>query len=228
MSYDYHDYMQEEAESRFWENLPTQLHDESVSSYLGVYGDSIAARVVRLSDMAQQLHSGKFFGPSVVVSATAIEVMIAYFCVRPMVEGAFVSEAWAECLAAWVVATRPADQRKILVAMLKLWKIDVAAILLEDGKTPLWSTIQTVVFEARNKFAHRGDDVTEGDSQQGIVCTNIFQKKIILPMSLRLGFTLSETGLWAKVAPTDGSLLLNGVRISGRGYTARDIFAKQT
>jgi hypothetical protein len=117
---DYDYYRNQDAEAEFWDNLPTQLHEESVSSYLGVYGDAITARVKRLTDMALSLHSRGFYGPSITISVTAIELMIEYFCVRPMVEGAFVSEMWAECLAKWVVKTRPTDQREILVAILRL------------------------------------------------------------------------------------------------------------
>jgi hypothetical protein len=219
---DRYEYEREAAEAEFWEKLPKQLHEESVWSYLGVYGDAIAARVKRLTDTALALHTSGFYGPSITVSVTAIEVMIAYFCVRPMVEGAFVSETWADCLAGWVVGTRPKDQRKILVAILRLWDIEVEKILLDDKK-PLWAAIQSEVFEARNHFVHRGDDVSKEYSQLGLTCIELFQKEIIAKIAVRLGFTLSKTGCWAHIAG-DGPML-GGIQKGERRFTARDPFA---
>jgi hypothetical protein len=220
---DYHSSRNEEAEAEFWYNLPTQLHEESVWSYLGVYGDAIAGRIKRLTDTAIALHVSGFYGPSITVSATAIEIMIAYFCVRPMVEGAFVSETWAECLAGWVVGTRPKDQRKILVGILRIWNIDVEKILLDDKK-PLWATIHSEVFEPWNQFVHRGDDVSKEHSQLGLTCAELFQKEIIAKIAERLGFTLSKTGCWAHIAG-EGPVL-GGMQRGERRFKPRDPFTK--
>lgn len=222
---DYYSSRNEEAEAEFWDNLPTQLHEESVWSYLGVYGDAITARVKRLTDTALALHAGGFYGPSITVSAIAIEVMIAYFCVRPMVEGAFVSETWAECLAGWVVGTRPKDQRKILVAILRLWGIEVEKILLDDKK-PLWAAIQSEVFEPRNYFVHRGEEVSQERSQLGLTCTELFQKEIIAKIAVRLGFTIAKTGCWAHIAGKGIDPLRPGIVTGERRFTPRDPFAK--
>jgi hypothetical protein len=220
---DRYEYEREAAEAEFWEKLPKQLHEEAVWSYLGVYGDAIEARVKGLANMAQTLHEGGFYGPSIVVSATAIEIMIAYFCVRPMVEGAFVSEAWAECLARWVVETRPADQRKILVGILRIWSIDIEKIVLDDKK-PLWATIHSQVFEPRNQFVHRGDDVPREHSQLGLTCTGLFQKEVVGKISEGLGFTLAKTGCWAHIAGEGKDPLRPGIVIGERRFTPRNPF----
>jgi hypothetical protein len=222
MDDDYDYYRNQDAEEEFWYNLPTQLHEESVSSYLGVYGDAITARVKRLTDTALSLHSRGFYGPSITVSVTATELMIEYFCVRPMVEGAFVSEMWAECLAKWVVKTRPTDQREILVAILRLWGIEVDKILLDDKKK-LWATIHAQVFKYRNLFVHLGEDVSREHSELGLACTEAFRKDIIDKIAVRLGFTLAKTGCWAHSAEEGQDPLRPG---TGRRFTPRDPFTK--
>ena len=220
---DRYEYEREAAEAEFWEKLPKQLHEEAVWSYLGVYGDAIEARVKGLASLAQTLHDRGFYGPAIVVSVTAIEIMIAEFCVRPMVEGAFVSETWAECLAGWVVKTRPADQKKILVGILRIWNIEIEKILL-DSKKPLWTTIHSDVFEPRNHFVHRGDDVSKEQSQLGLTCTELFQKEIVEKIAERLGFTLAMTGCWARIAGEVKDPLRPGIVTSERRFTRRTPF----
>ena len=198
MGIDYYEAMQQQAEEEFWENLPKELHESSVQSYLGSYGDAIDTRIESLAKMAQSLLDKGFYGPSLTVSAAAIEVMIQYFCIRPLVEGAFLSEVWAVELSRWIVDARASDQRKILIGLLKLWEIELETILLED-KTPLWGTIHSVVLIKRNKFVHRGDEVSEAEAALGIKCCQSFRNEVIGRIASRLGFTLDKTGCWARV-----------------------------
>jgi hypothetical protein len=221
---DRYEYEREAAEAEFWEKLPKQLHEQAVGSYLGAYGDAIEARVEGLATMARTLHESEFYGPSIAVSVTAIEIMIEYFCVRPMVEGAFVSEDWADCLADWVIRTRPPEQRKILVGILRIWSIDIEKILLE-GKKPVWATIPSEVFRPRNHFVHSGEDVSKEQSKLGITCTELFQKEIVAKIAVRLGFTLAKTGCWAHVAGEGKDPLRPGIVTGERRFTPRSPFA---
>lgn len=198
MGIDYYEAMQQQAEEEFWENLPKELHESSVQNYLGGYGDAIDTRIDSLAKMAQSLLDKGFYGPSLTVSAAAIEVMIQYFCIRPLVEGAFLSEVWAVELSRWIVDARPSDQRKILIGLLKLWDIELETILLE-GKEPLWGTIHSVVLIKRHKFVHRGDEVSKAEAILGIKCCLSFRSEVIGRIASRLGFTLDQTGCWAKV-----------------------------
>jgi hypothetical protein len=222
MSDSYDEIMNQEAEAEFWENLPKQLHEESVGSYLGVYGDAIEARITGLINMANALLESGFWGASLTVSATAIEVMIGYFCVRPMVEGAFLSDLWAQCLARWVVKTRPVEQRQILVGILRLSDIEIEKIVLAD-KQPLWETIQVRVLKKRNCFVHRGDDVSKEDAELGISCAASFRREVVFRIAERLGFSLPETGCWAHVVYGSTG---PGHSRGERHFSARDPFSQ--
>jgi hypothetical protein len=222
---DRYEYEREAAEAEFWEKLPKQLHEQAVWSYLGVYGDAIEARVKGLAAMARALHESGFYGPSIAVSVTTIEIMIEYFCVRPMVEGAFVSEDWADCLAKWVVKTRPSDQREILVKILKIWDIKIDEILL-DGKKPLWAAMHSQVFGPRNDFVHSGEDVSKEQSQLGLTCTELFQTEIVAKIAMRLGFTLGKTGCWAHIAGEGKDPLRPGFVTGERRFTPGNPFMR--
>lgn len=208
---------EEAAEDAFWERVPTDLHEDAVRFYLGANGDAIGARVARLESMATDLLSNKFFGPSIIVSVTALEVMVQYFCVRPIVEGVFLSDLIAFEVARRIFSSRSSDQRNLLVPLLKPWGIDLTKIMLPSGE-PLWETIQTPVNKARNGFVHRGDDVPEGDAALAIECIRTFRKEVVLRIAERLEFTIDKTGCWSKVIhdPAPGSGFLGGERFYGR------------
>jgi hypothetical protein len=199
----YDELRDQEAEAEFWENLPKQLHEESVRSYLGVYGDALDKRINFLLETAHQLYESSFWGPSLTVSATAIEVMIGYFCIRPIVEGAFLSDLWAGFLAKWVIETRASDQRQILVGILRLWDIAIDSISLADRR-PFWGTIQSEVLAKRNRFVHRGDEVSKEEAALGLDCAQLFRREVISRIGDRLGFTLAKTGRWAEIAAESG------------------------
>ena len=198
MSMDYFEAWQQEAEEQFWENVPKQLHEESVKVYLGVYGDAIDARVDNLSEMAGRLQAAGEHGATLTVAATTIEIMIQYFCVRPIVEGAFLSDVWATTLAKWIVEARAQDQRKILVGFLRIWNIDLNEIKLRDGTRRLWQTIHELILPKRNQFVHRGGAVTLEDATTALECAECFRREIVSQFAARLGFTLDKTREWAR------------------------------
>lgn len=198
---------QEVAEEEFWARVPQDLHEGAVRDYLGFYGDAIESRVTGLRKVAADLFESKHFGPSIVTSVIAIEVMVQYFCVRPIVGGALLSELLADEVSQHILGSRGYDQRKLLAAILKPWGIDLSSIVVAGGK-PLWDTFQNVVMKKRNEFVHRGDDVLEGEAALGLESASTFREHVVLKLAKRLGFTLDKTGCWAKVVHerTPGSL----------------------
>jgi len=199
MSIDYFEAQQQAAEEEFWENVPKQLHEESVKGYLGVYGDAIDARVATLSEMAGRLQTAGEHGATLTVATTVIEIMIQYFCVRPIVEGAFLSDVWAITLAKWIVEARAQDQRKILVGILRVWGIDLNEIKLRDGTRKLWQTIHELILPKRHQFVHRGDTVTPEDAATALECADCFRREIVSQIAAKLGFTLDKTQEWARI-----------------------------
>jgi hypothetical protein len=189
---------EEAASEEFWERIPTDLHEDAVRSYLGANGDAIDARISRLAGMARDLLAEQFCGPSIVASVTALEVMIQYFCIRPIVQGVFLSDLIASEVAGRIIGGRSCDQRDLLVSLLKPWGVDLKGILLPNGE-PLWERIRTPVNKARNGFVHRGDDVAHEHAALAIDCIHAFRKEVVLKVARRLGFTLERTACWSKV-----------------------------
>jgi hypothetical protein len=191
---------QEAAEEEFWDRVPTDLHEGAVRDYLGTNGDAIDARVSKLKSMADDLLAKQFAGPSIAVSMTAWEVMIRYFCVRPILEGVFLSDLIAHEIAQKIIEPRRnSNQKSLLVPLLKPWGIDVSTITLPTSGRQLWETMCTPITEARNNFVHRGDDVSVADAALAIECVGTFRNEVVLKIAQRLGFTLDKSGCWRTV-----------------------------
>lgn len=207
---------EEAAEEQFWEDIPQDLHEGAVYSYLGSYGDAIDARVADLAMLSQALLTNKYFGPSIAVSVTGLEVMIHYFCVRPIVEGALLSELLASEVSRWILAARSADKRRMLVAILRPWGIELEKLTLPSGRL-LWETILSVVIKKRDAFLHQGDPPSEEDAVLALQCLNSFRGEVVLRIATRLGFTLEKTGCWSRVVRNGGQ----------SGFGTADPFSKR-
>ncbi len=205
MSYNYDDYWQEQ-EAELFEQLPKEWHEEAVKSYLGVYGDAIDQRIGELLDQGEYLLKSGHVGPSVSIAVIALEVMIHYFCVRPLVEGAFLSDLWAQTLSQFMLKKRPGEQRKLLVEILKLWKIDLENVKLANDK-PLWKTVEFEILPSRNAFAHEGQPPKKENGPLALECSHVFRERIIGELARSLKFTIDKTGKWAHVlaVPRPGS-----------------------
>jgi hypothetical protein len=212
---------EEAAESEFWEKLPQDLHEQAVRDYLGSNGDAIDGRVQKLIGMADTLYKSGHHGPSIVASVIALEVMIHYFCVRPIVEGAILSDLVAAEVSKRIVGSRSLDQRQMLSAVLRAWGIELAELLLPD-KQPMWDRIQTVVIKKRDSFIHRGDGVNDREAELALQCVQSFREQVVLGLASRLGFTLQKTGCWSKIVyAAEPPGYLGGEK----GYTRIDPFA---
>jgi hypothetical protein len=212
---------EEAAESEFWEKLPQDLHEQAVRHYLGSNGDAIDGRVQKLIGLADALYKSGQHGPSIVTSVIALEVMIHYFCIRPVVVGAILSDLIAAEISKRIVGSRTSDQRQMLGAVLRPWGIDLSHLLLPD-KQPLWDRIQTIVIKKRDGFMHRGDEVTSGEAELALQCVGSFRQQVVLGLASRLGFTLQKTGCWSKIVDAARQ---PGYLGGETGYTRVDPFA---
>jgi hypothetical protein len=221
MSYDPADAMREDAEAAFWEQLPKDLHEGSVKDYLGHYGDAVDERCATLKQTAKSLFDAGHLGSSLTVSMTALEVMIHYFCIKPLVQGAFLSDLWADTLARWIVKNRPSEQRALLVGILKVWGIDLQAIRLANGES-LWGTVHSRMLPKRNEFVHDGAELSREDVALAMDCVEAFYKEIVGQLAKKLGFTLEKTGKWSEVVnPSSGPGHLGGETKYSRGSPFR-------
>jgi hypothetical protein len=70
-----------------------------------------------------------------------------------LLQGAFLSDERAKLLSQKVLNGRTAEDRELLPAILRNWKIDITSITLSDGRQ-LWETIVTRVWQRLNNYVH--------------------------------------------------------------------------
>lgn len=191
------DFERDEAMAAFLEEELRRIAEDPVFSFLAANGDAIEARVKRCLEQASSLVNNGYYGAALVRAAAGIEVTVRFFLARPLVQGAFLSDDWSELLSQRVFG-RNAEERKLLPAILRNWKIDITAVKLGDG-SQAWESIVRTVWPARNNYVHRADDVTKQDADLSLECLNALLHQVVDPLADRLGFTRSQTGCWSIV-----------------------------
>lgn len=136
MSYD-------ESDARWdrYEDTLRSVSEEAVPDHLGTIGDAIEALIKSRVAEAQRLLDLGFYGPALVTGTSAIELIIRFLLVRPLVSGAFLSDEWAAILSEKIGSGRTDEDRRILPDLLAQWKIKLDQIALPDG-TPLWPSLK--------------------------------------------------------------------------------------
>jgi hypothetical protein len=193
------EYEQEAAMEAFIEEELRRIAEEPVFYYLAVFGDAIEARVQLCLAQAQDLRGSGYYGAALTRAASGIEVAIRFFLARPLVQGAFLSDDWAELLSRKVLSGRTAEDRELLPAILRNWKIDITEVKLPDG-SQVWEQIVKSVWPRRNDYVHKADDSSEGDASLAIECLRALLAKVVDPLATKLGFTREKTGCWSIIA----------------------------
>jgi hypothetical protein len=195
----YFEYEQEAAMEEFLEEELRRIAEEPVFSYLAYYGDAIEARVRRCLDQARNLIEAGFSGAALVRAAAGIEVTIRFFLARPLVQGAFLSDDWSQLISEKVLNGRTAEDRELLPAILRNWKIDITSVKLPDG-SQVWEQIVGKVWRGRNGYVHKADDASRDEAMLAINCLETLLSQVVDPLARKLGFTRDQTGSWAIVA----------------------------
>lgn len=191
-------YQQEEAIELFLEEELREIGRAPVFEYLARYGDAIEERVSLCQREAETLAQSCYPGPATVRAATGLEIAIRFYLTRPLVQGAFLSDEWAQLLSRRILRSRTAEDRDLLPAMLRKWNIDVAAITLSDN-SQFWERIVRDVWNARNDYVHKGASIPNDTARLAIECLEVMLAHVINPLASALGFTRSETGKWSVV-----------------------------
>lgn len=191
-------YEEEDAMERFIEQQLRQMSESPVIYYLARFGDAIEERVQRCRTEAGELAAAGFHGAALVRSAAAIEITIRFFLARPLVQGAFLSDEWAALLSTKMLNGRTAEDRELLPAILRNWKLDITQVTLADG-SKMWDRILTRVWPRRNDYVHAGDAVSENDALLAAECLQAILTQVVSPIAVRLGFTREETGRWSVI-----------------------------
>jgi len=195
---DYDMYAYEEGMAQLADEALRETSLQASKYYLGTYGDAVEARVTESLRLADKLSADGHFSPALVFAATAIELTIRFMLVRPLVQGAFLSDEWAEILADRATKGRSVEDRKMLPRLLLQWEVNIDAVRLEHGE-PLLKTIEEKVFSKRHKVVHAGETATKEEALQSIECATLLIDKVVHVIADKLGFTLKETGNWCDI-----------------------------
>lgn len=196
---DYQRHEQEEAMEEFLQEELRRIAEEPVFTYLAVHGDAIEERVKRCLAQAQALSGSGYHGAALTRAASGIEVTIRFFLARPLVQGAFLSENWADLLSQKVLRSRTAEDRELLPAILRNWEIDITKVTLPNG-SQAWEQILVRVWPYRNDYVHKADDPSAKDALLAIECLKVLLGQVVDPLATKFGFTREQTGCWSVVA----------------------------
>lgn len=203
--------LQAAAEAYQEEVIQEALRDislDGIASYVSKYGDAIEARIAELLDTAGKLLDLKHSGPALACSCTAIEVTIRHFLLSPLVQGAFLSEEWAEILTKRITSGRAAEDRDLLPAITGFHGVDLNQVKTAAGD-PLWGLLHRSIWPTRNNYVHKGNPVSEVQARQAMGC------------ALRLREIAEEVLAKAGVSPTGAPPELKA-RVGWVGRWSRD------
>lgn len=205
MSYDEEDARRDayyaQLQKDFEDGLKEQAVD-AVRAYLACYGDAIDTRVQGSLTQAAALLADGYYGPSVCASAIAIELMIRFMLVRPLVQGAvigFMSDEWAEVLTARIATGRPSDDQKLVPAVLRQWGVDVSSAKTPTSGVAVWEFVVKTLFPSRHNYVHRYDHVAQEVALTAVECARTFRDEIVGSVAKHMGFTLEITGKWCEI-----------------------------
>lgn len=190
-------YEQEAAIEAFLKESLKDISEDNIRHYLGSYGDAIEERIGECLMQGEELFNLNYYGQSIANAFTAIELIIRYLLIRPLVQGAFLSDEWSEILSKRIATGRSNEDRKLLPAILKLWGVDITSLRVSN-KDGLWDSILHL-WKRRNAFVHTGENITKIEASTAIDCAKILLNQTVYPLATKLGFTLETTGKWHKI-----------------------------
>jgi len=196
--HDYNEYQQEAAMEEFLEEELRRISEEPVFYYLAAFGDAIENRVKRCIEQAEALLANRYPGAALTRAATGIEIAIRFFLARPLVQGAFLSDEWAELLSRKVLSGRTAEDRELLPAILRNWRMDITQVKLSDG-SQVWEQIKNRILPSRNDYVHKADNASIEDARLAIECLTTMLTQVVDPLATKLGFTREQTGCWSVI-----------------------------
>lgn len=205
-----------DAEYDFVEASLKDRSEEAVQVYLGRFGDAIDERVMSILKTSEELLESGFIEQALTASCTSIEIMIRFMVVRPLVQGAFLSEEWSEILTDRIGSGRADADRKLFPRLLQEWGIDINDFQINNNEL-LWDYIHKEMIPTRNKVVHAGMTITEDQSEKAVSAAKVFRNTVIKAIEKRFGFTLETTGCWCRSSYEEGSVS-DGTYKKGSAY----------
>jgi hypothetical protein len=198
-SYYEEEYFEEIGRQELISKTLDQISKAGVLTYLGENADAVDARVTGVLAQAKYVSQQGYPSYAVVGAVTAVELIIRYLLVRPLVHGAFLSDDWTQLLARHIATGKTTQERDILPRMLEIYEINIKDLKLSDG-SKFWKTLVETVILKRNSIVHDGETATAGEATIAIECATVLREQVVLPIAAKMGFTLEATGRWHKIA----------------------------
>lgn len=159
---------------------------DSTRAYLGTYGDAVTARVEQAIVDARALLASGQPGSATTLAATAVELIVGYLVVRPIVQGAFLSDQWAGVLTEQILGGRTDEARRLLPIIAKAWDLDLDKAVLPDQR-PVWGYFIGSVIPVRNAFVHRAEPVTLEVATLAIECAHVLLGALVVAVGRSVG-----------------------------------------
>jgi hypothetical protein len=193
------EYFEEIGQQELIAQALKDISQDGVREYLGTYGDAISKRVEYVLAQAMYARQSGFPHFAVVGAVTAIELTTRYMLVRPLLQGAFLSDDWAQLLTRHITAGKTKQERDILPNMLEIYGIKIKDLKLSD-QSLFWKTLIETVIPKRNRIAHTGETATPDEAAIALECASALRNQVVSEVADKLGFTLDKTACWHKIA----------------------------
>jgi len=199
-------------EDEYWETIGRQediaaelkkLSEEPIREYLGTYGDAIDSRLDDMIAAARYAAQSGFPRYAVVGAVTAIELIMRYMLVRPLLHGAFLSDSWAKIFTNHITNGRMVKERELLPGVLAMYDIKIDDLKLSDGSV-LWQTFTSKVVSKRNAIVHEGDNATPEEAGIALECATTLRRQLVFQVAKKMGFDLEQTPRWHEHVDSDG------------------------
>ncbi|MEO8435836.1 MAG: hypothetical protein ABI596_13130 [Pyrinomonadaceae bacterium] len=197
--YAYDEYMSELGREEELRQAIEGISIENASWYLGTFGDALEQRVRALIDEAKTLAKLGHSGPSVVLCASALELIVRYFVLKPLVSGTFLKDIWADLLVDKLVSGQSSRDRELLPLIASEWGIDLESIKLMNG-TGAWAFFKSDLVQRRNAFIHKGEAVQPEFSLKAVECAEVLFDGLLTRIARKFQLGWPESGAWHKPA----------------------------
>jgi hypothetical protein len=167
------------------------ISEEGAREYLGTYGDAIDKRFDLVMAQAKYARQHGYPHFAILGAVTAIELITKHMLFRPLLQGAFLSDAWAQILTRSLTNARSKQERDILPQILELHGIKIKDLTLSDNSA-FWDTLTNTVIRKRNLIAHEGEFATPAQADLALECAGVLWSKIVLEVAKKLGFKLED------------------------------------
>ena len=169
MSYGYDDEYQALFEERILSDID-DMFKETTSFILKKHLNDYMTKILCAKEDARKQKEQNNLKISLVLNVVSIEIFIRQLVIKPLAQGAFYYEEWAELLASKIGTGNAGKDREIISKVLKTINFDISKIKIE--KIDFIECFKYIA-DLRNKIMHEYIEVTMIDVEKSESCVKI-------------------------------------------------------